>query len=38
LVFIAGAVDAYERRETAGCDLSGVFLHTLMDEKVIMVL
>ena len=37
-VFITGAIDAFEGRETAKCDLPGAFLHTVTDEKVIMVL
>eukprot|EP00804_Cyclotella_cryptica_P030821 CCRYP_015076-RE/>CCRYP_015076-RE protein AED:0.49 eAED:0.25 QI:0/-1/0/1/-1/1/1/0/834 len=37
-VFLTGAVDAYQRRDVAYIDLPGAFLHTLTDEKVIMVL
>jgi hypothetical protein len=37
-VFIVGAADAFEGRATAACDLPGAFLHTISDEKVIMVL
>ena len=37
-VFITGAIDAYEGRDVATCDLPGTFLHTITDEKVIMVL
>eukprot|EP00804_Cyclotella_cryptica_P024335 CCRYP_015328-RA/>CCRYP_015328-RA protein AED:0.38 eAED:0.07 QI:0/0/0/0.66/0.5/0.33/3/0/529 len=37
-VFLTGAVDAYQRRDVAFIDLPGAFLHTLTDEKVIMVL
>ena len=36
--FITGAIDAYENRDVATCDLPGAFLHTVTDEKVIMVL
>eukprot|EP00804_Cyclotella_cryptica_P004759 CCRYP_016242-RA/>CCRYP_016242-RA protein AED:0.40 eAED:0.39 QI:0/0/0/1/0/0/2/0/190 len=32
------AVDAYQRRDVAFIDLPGAFLHTLTDEKIIMVL
>jgi len=37
-VFITGAIDAHEDRDVATCDLPGAFLHTMTDEKVIMVL
>ena len=37
-IFITGAIDAHEGRDTATCDLPGTFLHTVTDEKVIMVL
>eukprot|EP00804_Cyclotella_cryptica_P002489 CCRYP_018085-RG/>CCRYP_018085-RG protein AED:0.29 eAED:0.29 QI:0/-1/0/1/-1/1/1/0/626 len=37
-VFLTGAIDAYQRRDVAYIDLPGAFLHTLTDEKVIMVL
>ncbi len=37
-VFITGAIDAYEQRVTASCDLPGAFLHTISDEKEIVVL
>eukprot|EP00804_Cyclotella_cryptica_P010775 CCRYP_008726-RB/>CCRYP_008726-RB protein AED:0.29 eAED:0.29 QI:0/-1/0/1/-1/1/1/0/375 len=37
-VFLTGAVDAYQRRDVAFIDLPGAFLHTLTDEKIIMVL
>jgi hypothetical protein len=37
-VFITGAIDAHEERHNASCDLPGAFLHTVTDEKVIMVL
>lgn len=37
-VFLTGAVDAYEGRDVAFCDLPGAFLHTLTDKKVIIIL
>ena len=37
-MFLTGAVDAYQKRDVAFIDLPGAFLHTLTDEKVIMVL
>ena len=37
-IFITGTIDAHEERDTATCDLPGAFLHTITDEKVIMVL
>ena len=37
-IFITGAIDAHEKRHVASCDLPGAFLHTVTDEKVIMVL
>jgi hypothetical protein len=37
-VFITGAIDAHEERVTAACDLPGAFLHTISDEKVMVVL
>jgi hypothetical protein len=37
-VLITGAIDAYEGRDDALCDLPGAFLHTLTDKKVIMIL
>ena len=37
-VFLTGAVDAYQRRDVAFIDLPGAFLHTLTNEKIIMVL
>ena len=37
-VFIQGAIGAYEKRHTVTTDLPGAFLHTVTDEKVIMVL
>jgi hypothetical protein len=37
-VFLTGAVDAYQKRDVAYIDLPGAFLHTLTDEKEIMVL
>eukprot|EP00804_Cyclotella_cryptica_P003539 CCRYP_002162-RA/>CCRYP_002162-RA protein AED:0.36 eAED:0.36 QI:0/-1/0/1/-1/1/1/0/220 len=37
-VFLTGAVDASQKRDVAYIDLPGAFLHTLTDEKVIMVL
>ncbi len=37
-VFLTGAVDAYQGRDVAFIDLPGAFLHTLTDEKIIMVL
>jgi hypothetical protein len=37
-VFLTGAIDAYQRRDVAYIDLPGAFLHTLTDEKIIMVL
>jgi hypothetical protein len=37
-VFIQGAIDAFEEREAATCNLPGAFLHTVIDEKVIMIL
>eukprot|EP00804_Cyclotella_cryptica_P005436 CCRYP_002972-RA/>CCRYP_002972-RA protein AED:0.12 eAED:0.12 QI:0/-1/0/1/-1/1/1/0/299 len=37
-VFLTGAVDTYQRRDVAFIDLPGAFLHTLTDEKIIMVL
>jgi hypothetical protein len=36
--FITGTIDAHEGRDVATCDLPGAFLHTVTDEKVIMVL
>jgi hypothetical protein len=38
-IFITGAVDAYERRDVATTDLPGAFVHTVLeDEIVIMIL
>jgi hypothetical protein len=37
-VFLTGAVDAYQGRDVAFIDLPGAFLHTITDEKIIMVL
>ena len=31
------AIDAYERRDVATCDVEGAYLHADMDELVIMV-
>ena len=37
-VFITGAIDAHEGRDVAFADLPGAFLHTLTDEKIIVLL
>eukprot|EP00804_Cyclotella_cryptica_P017574 CCRYP_006738-RC/>CCRYP_006738-RC protein AED:0.40 eAED:0.33 QI:0/-1/0/1/-1/1/1/0/582 len=37
-VFLTGAVDAYQGRDVAFIDLPGAFLHTITDEKIIMIL
>eukprot|EP00804_Cyclotella_cryptica_P005114 CCRYP_011528-RA/>CCRYP_011528-RA protein AED:0.11 eAED:0.14 QI:0/-1/0/1/-1/0/1/0/390 len=37
-VFLTGAVDVYQKRGVSFIDLPGAFLHTLTNEKMIMVL
>ncbi len=37
-IFIIGAINAHENREVVTMDLPGVFLCTLPDEKIIMIM